>query len=233
MDVWDNIWKKEFSFDRDYKNTLNNLSSYYFIDDYFKGRVGQRILEVGCGTGLTALILSKKYKLKPYLLDISAESIKICRKNAKRLGIKAIVKRAYAQRLPFPDNFFDICFSGGLIEHLSEKDREKAIKEMCRVSKDLMIVIAPNAHNLPYRIGKFWREALGKWAYGREEPVSRKWFRKTVEKCNDVESWKIFGVKFRESLAWPFPRADRLARFLRGKSVLDDFGCELVLIAKK
>jgi len=232
-DVWDGIWK-DFEFEKGYKDTADNIDAYYFMRDYFRGRKGQKILEVGCGTGLTALILADKYGLRPYLLDASLESVRICRKNAKRLKIKAAVVKAYAQKLPFPDGYFDICLSGGLLEHLSAAGRLKALQEMCRVSKDLVVVIVPNAHNIPYRIGKFWRELLGKWIYGRENPLSKGEFRQLMKKCStEVESHRIFGVKFRESLAWPLPRTDRFIRSLRGKSVLDNFGCELVLIIKK
>lgn len=232
-DVWDGIWK-DFEFEKGYKDTADNIDTYCFIKDYFKGRKGQKILEVGCGTGLTALILAEKYGLKPYLLDASIESIRICRENAKRLKIKAAVVKAYAQKLPFPDRYFDVCLSGGLLEHFSAVDRLKALQEMCRVSKDLVVIIVPNAHNIPYRIGKLWRELLGKWIYGREDPPSRSELRRLMENCNtNVESYKIFGMNFRESLAWPLPRTDRFTKFLRGKSVLDNFGCELVLVVKK
>lgn len=233
MDEWDRIWKEEFSFEKDYRSTIDNLASYHFLGERLKGRKGQKILEVGCGTGLTSLLLAKKYELRPYLLDSSSESVKLCAKNARKLKIKAIVKKAYAQKLPFPDDYFDICFSGGLIEHLLKTDRLKALREMVRVSKDLVIVIAPNARNIPYRIGKFWRERAGRWIYGHEKPLSRSEFKSLVEKCDNVKSYEIIGLKFKESLAWPLPKADKFAKLLKGKSVLDRFGCELALIVKK
>lgn len=233
MDEWDKIWKEKFSFKRDYKNTLETLKYYYFIDKYFKGRKGQKVLEIGCGTGLTSLILSKKYKFKPYLVDASPESVKICKKNAKRLKVKAVVKKGYAQKIPFPNGHFDVCFSGGLNEHFSGADRLKVLKEMCRVSKDLVMIIVPNAHNIPYRIGKFWREMFGKWIYGKEIPYSKQEFRKLLKECVDVKSYEIFGIKFKESLAWPLPRTDRFTKYLKGRSVLDNFGCELVLVIRK
>jgi ubiquinone/menaquinone biosynthesis C-methylase UbiE len=232
-DVWDGIWKN-FEFEKGYKDAADSIDAHYFMKDYFTGRRGQKILEVGCGTGLTALILAEKYGLRPYLLDASLESVRICKRHAKRLKIKAIVVKAYAQKLPFPDGYFDICLSGGLLEHLSAADRLKTLQEMCRVSKDLIVVTVPNAHNIPYRIGKFWREALGKWIYGREDPLSRSELRQLMKKCNtDVDYYQIFGMKFKESLAWSLPRTDRFSKYLRGKSVLDNFGCELVLVIKK
>ena len=231
MEVWDKIWKK-FDFDANYRNTCEQLDSYYLIEEYFGKRVGNKILEVGCGSGLTSLILAKRYKLKPTFLDASAESIKICKKNAKRLSIEAVCVMALAQELPFKDNEFDIVLSGGLIEHLTPEDKLKAMQEMYRVSKNLVIVIVPNAHNVPYRIGKFWRELLGKWAFGDENPLTKNELRSLTEKSD--AKIKVFGVRFIESLAWIFPHTDRFAKKLRGRrSPLDNYGCELVLIMEK
>lgn len=45
--------------------------------------------------------------------------------------------------LPFSDDEFDVVLSFDVLEHIASKDRNKFISELCRVSKDIVIVAAP------------------------------------------------------------------------------------------
>src|SRR3990167_7389539 len=48
-----------------------------------------------------------------------------------------------ARRLSFPDNYFDVVTSIETLEHIREEDRDEVLKEIVRVSKDLVIVSCP------------------------------------------------------------------------------------------
>jgi len=45
--------------------------------------------------------------------------------------------------LPFSDGEFDVVLSFDVFEHIAAKDRKKFVSELCRVSKDLVIIAAP------------------------------------------------------------------------------------------
>lgn len=94
---------------------------------------GKRVLEVGCGTGLD-LFYFVRLGAKATGIDISDESLKLAREQAKELGIKNIkLIQGDAENLPFKDDSFDIVYSYGVLHHTP--DTEKAVKEAYRVTK--------------------------------------------------------------------------------------------------
>lgn len=81
--------------------------------------------------------------------------------------------QADAFNLPFPDETFDIVWNGGVNEHFEGEKRQKIFDEMARVCiTGEMIVIVPNALNLPYRITKKILEMRNRWVYGFEKPFT-------------------------------------------------------------
>jgi ubiquinone/menaquinone biosynthesis C-methylase UbiE len=94
---------------------------------------GDRILEVGTGTGLHGrwlldhtLVYYTGVDASPEMLGIAAARLDEHR-GRFRLGI------ADAHRLPFPDGAFDAVFCSGTLHHLSAPDR--GLREMVRVTK--------------------------------------------------------------------------------------------------
>ena len=97
---------------------------------------GQRVLEVGPGTGYYALQAARW--LEPggtlEILDIQQEMLDHTMRRAHALGISNIVVRqGDAQALPYPDGHFDTAF---LVATLGEvPDKERALRELRRVLK--------------------------------------------------------------------------------------------------
>jgi len=78
----------------------------------------------------------------------------------------------------FPDNYFDLVFNEGVLEHHSI-DVVKAVKEMLRVSKKYVVISIPDGDNLIYRIKKFIKRKLGIWEwdkYGYERSIGKNIF---------------------------------------------------------
>lgn len=89
-----------------------------------------KLLDIGCGVGDFADAFSFYRKdLKLYAIDISSKAIKL----AKKRNAKVQFKVADAQKLPYPDNYFDVVTVFDLIEHVQHPT--KVIKEVYRVLK--------------------------------------------------------------------------------------------------
>ncbi len=98
-------------------------------------RKGAHVLDVGCGIGLTACRLAKKYGCKVTGVDVSEKMIEWSKKNAKIEHIEDIVefRVADAEALPFEDETFDVVICESVLVFV--EDREKAMREYVRVAK--------------------------------------------------------------------------------------------------
>lgn len=92
---------------------------------------GKCILEIGCGQGIGAKILSKRLKPVEYQgIDLDEKMIK----RAKRRKIKkATFQTADATKLPFDSETFDLVFDFAIIHHIP--NWEEALSEVFRVLK--------------------------------------------------------------------------------------------------
>jgi len=93
----------------------------------------KRVLDIGCGTGIGALFLSKACNAKFYLMDY--EDLR--EKKAKRLPFKL----ASIEKIPFKDNEFDVGHMFFMLHHIDKKiPIQKALSEASRVCKKLIII---------------------------------------------------------------------------------------------
>ncbi|NWF92891.1 MAG: class I SAM-dependent methyltransferase, partial [Syntrophaceae bacterium] len=95
-------------------------------------RNGSKILDIATGTGKQAFAFAKK-GCDVVGIDLSQAMLKVANKKNKYGNVKFEV--ANATHLPFEDNSFDVsCVSFGLHD-MPLTIREKALKEMVRVTK--------------------------------------------------------------------------------------------------
>ena len=104
----------------------------------------KKVLDYGCGDGTITQIISKENKVIG--IDISPNSIKICRK--KGIDCRLIEPD---KKLDFQDSYFDCIFLLETIEHIF--DTEFLLKELKRIlRKDgTLIVSTPNLANFSNR----------------------------------------------------------------------------------
>lgn len=93
---------------------------------YDNVRAGSRVLDLGCGAGMLALLKRKGVTLAG--LDLSAECALAARRNGYDLTCAADLTR-----LPFRDDSFDYVVSLDVLGHVEFKDKDAVLGEVARV----------------------------------------------------------------------------------------------------
>lgn len=110
----------------------------------------KRILDVGCGLG-TYVRKLRAFSDEVYGVDIDADKVAQAKEELKHIYL------APAERLPFPDTFFDVVLLHEVLEHV-DSDQE-AVSEAYRVAKvgGRLVIFAPN-RLYPFEThGVYWR----------------------------------------------------------------------------
>jgi len=125
------------------------LKKIAIISNYLKPKKDEKLLDVGCGTGLT----TEPWPCKRYGID-----------PAKKLLAKARDKEhieyklAGAESIPYKDNFFDIVISVTAIQNFT--DIEKGLTEIKRVGKERFILTfllkSPKRKSIQEKINKLF-----------------------------------------------------------------------------
>jgi len=97
-----------------------------------KIKKGSKVLEVGCGVGLTSAYLAEK-GCKVTGIDISKGMIRKAKERAEKKKLKIEFLVADAQKLPFKNNAFDAVICESVMAFVPNK--KKAMKEFVRVTR--------------------------------------------------------------------------------------------------
>ncbi|SRR6266567_1231159 len=94
---------------------------------------GQRVLEIGCGTGNLAIRVKRAHP-DTELVGSDPDPLALARAQRKARGLDGIrFERGYAQRLPYPDGSFDRVLSALMLHHLDPDTKVAAAAEVRRV----------------------------------------------------------------------------------------------------
>ncbi|MCI0857243.1 MAG: methyltransferase domain-containing protein, partial [Chloroflexi bacterium] len=100
-------------------------------------RPGQKLLDVGCGTGTLAILA--KAKAGPdgevHGIDASPEMIEVACRKADKAGADVRFQVGLFEDIPFPDDQFDLALSSLMLHHLPDELKREGFAEIYRVLK--------------------------------------------------------------------------------------------------
>jgi SAM-dependent methyltransferase len=106
-----------------------------FLVDTLKPRAGKRILDVGCGTGIAEVSLSRLRlsQVKLFGVDLLLPRVREARTAARGMNAHALYAAADATNLPFRDGVFDSSYCVAVLQHVGEV--AAALGELARVTR--------------------------------------------------------------------------------------------------
>jgi ubiquinone/menaquinone biosynthesis C-methylase UbiE len=97
-------------------------------------RPGQRVLDVGCGTGTLAVEIQRACpEARVVGIDGDPKALAIARRKAARAGVPVELDRGLADALPYAAGSFDRVVSSLVFHHLARPTKERALAEILRV----------------------------------------------------------------------------------------------------
>jgi ubiquinone/menaquinone biosynthesis C-methylase UbiE len=107
------------------------------IVDLAQIQAGEAVLDVGCGTGTLAIVAKKRVGEigRVYGIDPSAQLLAGARRKAARARLPIDFQQEGIERMPFPNQSFDLVLSTFMMHHLSDDLKRQGLSEIARVLK--------------------------------------------------------------------------------------------------
>lgn len=196
------------------------------------GRItaGDKVLEIGCGTGLFTRKVHEITGARIMATDISEDLLSIARKGFS----KGEFMIADAMDMPFSPGEFDAVFGSSILHHL---DFEKTLNEILRVLKSdgRMVFAEPNMLNPQIFIQKnvpFIKKALGDSP--DETAIVRSKLARLMREIGFVNV-RIFPYDFLHPAtpAWLIPVVDRLGRAVEKIPLIKEIAGSVMIYGEK
>ena len=130
-------WAGQYDFFTSLMGMGVNARGTRMVIELAKIQPGESVLDVACGTGNLTLT-AKRYAGsagKVHGIDASPEMIEVAKKKSAEAGTGVIFDVGLAEKLPFPDETFDVVISRLAMHHLPDDLKRAAFAEMLRVLK--------------------------------------------------------------------------------------------------
>jgi ubiquinone/menaquinone biosynthesis C-methylase UbiE len=201
------------------------------IAEVGKIQKGNRVLEIGCGTGLFSRKVQELTGADIFATDLSDELLHL----AKQHGTKGVTYlKDDAMRMQFADNSFDVVFGSSILHHLNF---EASLAEIYRVLKPggKMVFAEPNMLNPQILIQKnvpFIKKALGD---SPDESAIIRWkYAKLMGKVG-FKNVNIFPYDFLHPSTPRFlvPTVDRISRVVDKIPVIKEIAGSVIIYGEK
>lgn len=141
------------------------------------GRPYPTAMELGSGTGFFLLNLMQGGVIKKgSVTDLSPGMVQVALRNAEKLGLDVDGRVADAERIPYPDNSFDLVVGHAVLHHIP--DVEAAFREVLRVLKPGGRFVFAGE---PTKIGDFYARRLGQLTW---------WLATNATRLPGLSSWR-------------------------------------------
>lgn len=152
------------------KENMMGPNAMLILEELLQGielKPNMRVLDLGCGKGLTSIFLAKEYGLQVFAVDLWISATENF-KRFKDLGLedKIIPIHANAMELPFADEYFDAVISVDSYYYFGNNNTyfEEKLKPLLK--KDAIVAIAfPGikyevSDNVPNEMKPFWNQEV-------------------------------------------------------------------------
>lgn len=133
-EYWDKCWNDENVSDLSrYLSSWNGSKSDEM--DIFVARGIKKVCDAACGFGAhTIALLSNGFDVEAF--DVSRRAVELTVEGLRKHGYENVkVKTASVHNTGYPDETFDALTAYAVMDHLTKKDAEEAIRELMRVVK--------------------------------------------------------------------------------------------------
>lgn len=164
-----------FNLDKEYiKNHIMGPNSIVIVEELTKNAIlkkGMRVLDLGCGMGLTSIYLAQKFEVEVFAVDLwISASDNYERFKALGLEKQIIPINCDANNLPFADNYFDAVVSVDSYHYFGNNDSyfNENISPLVKDNGDVLIAFpsmkSDYTSNIPQEMQPYWEEeALQMW----------------------------------------------------------------------
>ena len=245
--VWETEWKKGGYTAKALFGQRIFIEGYPVVKKYIPSNT-RTILDVGAATGRYSIKFAQDFPgAKVYATDILESSLDIIRGLVDETGVTNVeVRKEDAVQLSFPDNQFDVIYSGMVLQILP--DVERALGEMKRVLKPggVLIVTTVNFWNF-HTLFKWYLKVFNRPPeyYGSEQARSPQELRELFESHSlDVLALDGFSPAYgiyRLKMYWKIAKLigsmlNRLNKIIdpwTGRFLTRNFGFEIFAVGRK
>jgi ubiquinone/menaquinone biosynthesis C-methylase UbiE len=115
---------------------LGGDSARQTLLDQASMRPGDRVLDLGCGTGTLVVLLKRLHPdVEVVGIDPDPKALARASEKVKRAGFSIKLDRGFSDRLPYPDACFDRVLSSFMFHHLPGDEKATTMREVRRVLK--------------------------------------------------------------------------------------------------
>ena len=173
-------------------STLKHLREHWWNDEFtgflretLRPRPGNRILDVGCGTGTAEVSIGRLQlsQIKLFGVDFIVERVVAAQQRTRSHNLRAGFAAADACHLPFADSAFDSTYCVAVLQHV--QGVEEAVAEFARVTRPGGRIVAVEPDNAAH----YWYSSLA--AGGEAHEAGQRFFEAIADATEDATDHSI------------------------------------------